>query len=425
MKIKHIKQYLSLFIFTFIMSACIPDGDETYVLEEPEIEASKMIIGGWKKSSAKILDEDGNEVHNNELEEKLEEMPDISFDEEGNYTITYPDGKNETGKWDISDDEGYLYINDTAWEIYSFGNNKLIIIYEYYYKGKYYYILYIFDKTYTPSNEDENENEEDKDEVPGLGDVSDNNPYKPWGQNMVSKITLIRKFTDDNTENKIVYLFQYDKKSRIIEYTEEIYNTTNNTVAQTNKFNFTYDDSKVYLYYNGELMNYGIIGTNGYLSTLYEGNSTTVNSTFKYDNEGYVTYLKTDTQEWEPVYNSSSWIGNKDMISPEEGGDILSYESDAINNISIDFNGLITTCYQWEWFMHYDYSGVVLGLFDFYGKRTQQIATKVVRGVHWTDEMTDWRIKNSADSYIITLYQITRTGLNNPFVATYEIEYYE
>ena len=40
MKIKHIKQYLSLFIFTFIMSACIPDGDETYVLEEPEIEAS-------------------------------------------------------------------------------------------------------------------------------------------------------------------------------------------------------------------------------------------------------------------------------------------------------------------------------------------------------------------------------------------------
>ena len=198
MKIKHIKQYLSLFIFTFIMSACIPDGDETYVLEEPEIEASKMIIGGWKKSSAKILDEDGNEVHNNELEEKLEEMPDISFDEEGNYTITYPDGKNETGKWDISDDEGYLYINDTALEIYSFGNNKLIIIYEYYYKGKYYYIMYIFDKTYTPSDEDKNE--EDKDEVPGLGDVSDNNPYKPWGQNMVSKITLIRKFTDDNTK---------------------------------------------------------------------------------------------------------------------------------------------------------------------------------------------------------------------------------
>lgn len=423
MKIKHIKQYLSLFIFTFIMSACIPDGDETYVLEEPEIEASKMIIGGWKKSSAKILDEDGNEVHNNELEEKLEEMPDISFDEEGNYTITYPDGKNETGKWDISDDEGYLYINDTAWEIYSFGNNKLIIIYEYYYKGKYYYILYIFDKTYTPSDEDKNE--EDKDEVPGLGDVSDNNPYKPWGQNMVSKITLIRKFTDDNTENKIVYLFQYDKKSRIIEYTEEIYNTTNNTVAQTNKFNFTYDDSKVYLYYNGELMNYGIIGTNGYLSTLYEGNSTTVNSTFKYDNEGYVTYLKTDTQEWEPTYDYEYY---KNMTSPTNGSDELSYLMDVFNLASVDLNGLTTTGYQWEWFMHYDYSGVVLGLFDFYGKRSNRIANEVKRGIHWTDNCTNSdgiNISEPLYGILPTMLEYTRTGLNNPFVATYEIEYYE
>lgn len=423
MKIKHIKQYLSLFIFTFIMSACIPDGDETYVLEEPEIEASKMIIGGWKKSSAKILDEDGNEVHNNELEEKLEEMPDISFDEEGNYTITYPDGKNETGKWDISDDEGYLYINDTAWEIYSFGNNKLIIIYEYYYKGKYYYIMYIFDKTYTPSDEDKNE--EDKDEVPGLGDVSDNNPYKPWGQNMVSKITLIRKFTDDNTENKIVYLFQYDKKSRIIEYTEEIYNTTNNTVAQTNKFNFTYDDSKVYLYYNGELMNYGIIGTNGYLSTLYEGNSTTVNSTFKYDNEGYVTYLKTDTQEWEPTYDYEYY---KNMTSPTNGSDELSYLMDIFNLASVDLNGLTTTGYQWEWFMHYDYSGVVLGLFDFYGKRSNRIANEVKRGIHWTDNCTNSdgiNISEPLYGILPTMLEYTRTGLNNPFVATYEIEYYE
>ena len=285
--------------------------------------------------------------------------------------------------------------------------------------------MYIFDKTYTPSNEDENENEEDKDEVPGLGDVSDNNPYKPWGQNMVSKITLIRKFTDDNTENKIVYLFQYDKKSRIIEYTEEIYNTTNNTVAQTNKFNFTYDDSKVYLYYNGELMNYGIIGTNGYLSTLYEGNSTTVNSTFKYDNEGYVTYLKTDTQEWEPTYDYEYY---KNMTSPTNGSDELSYLMDIFNLASVDLNGLTTTGYQWEWFMHYDYSGVVLGLFDFYGKRSNRIANEIKRGIHWTDNCTNSdgiNISEPLYGILPTMLEYTRTGLNNPFVATYEIEYYE
>ena len=114
------------------MSGCISDGDETYVLEEPGIEASKMIIGGWRKSNVKVLDEDGNEVHNSAIEGSLEEIPDITFDEEGNYTITYTDGKTETGKWNISDDEEYLYLewnelgNIFIWE------DKLVIIYEYF-----------------------------------------------------------------------------------------------------------------------------------------------------------------------------------------------------------------------------------------------------------------------------------------------------
>ena len=87
MKLKDIKLYISLFIFTLVMSGCISDGDETYVLEEPGIEASKMIIGGWRKSNVKVLDEDGNEVHNSAIEGSLEEIPDITFDEEG-HTLT-------------------------------------------------------------------------------------------------------------------------------------------------------------------------------------------------------------------------------------------------------------------------------------------------------------------------------------------------
>lgn len=419
MKLKDIKSYVFLFIFALTISSCISDGDETYVLEEPEIEASKMIIGGWNKSSVKILDEDGNEVHNNALESELEEMPDIAFEDNGNYTITYPDGETETGKWNISDDEGYLYLNDTAWEIYSFGENKLVIVYEYLYKGKYYYVMYIFDKTSSPSQEEEG----GKNEIPGLGDTSDNNPYKPWGKNLVSKITLTRRYTDDNTVNKVVYSFQYDRKSRIIEYTVESYNTLNNTVANTDKFNFRYDDSKVYLYYNGELMNYGVIDANGYLSTLYEGNSTTANSTFRYDSDGYVTYLKTDTQEWEPVYDD--YYG---MISPDAGGDKLSYGIDLFNVASVDLNGLVTTCYQWEWFMHYDYSGVVFGLFDFYGKRSERMVQEVRRGNYWTDSFTGGDgIDFSEPFYGIlpTMLEYTRAGLNDSFVATYEIEYYE
>lgn len=421
MKLKDIKLYISLFIFTLVMSGCISDGDETYVLEEPGIEASKMIIGGWRKSNVKVLDEDGNEVHNSAIEGSLEEIPDITFDEEGNYTITYIDGKTETGKWNISDDEEYLYLDGTNWEIYSFGEDKLVIIYEYFYKGKYYYIMYIFDRTSSPAPEEGGEDGG----MPGLGDVSDNNPYKPWGKNLVSKITLTRRYTDDNTVSKTVYLFQYDKKSRIIEYTEQSYNTLNNTVTKTNKFNFTYDDSKVYLYYNGELMNYGVIGANGYLTTLYEGNSTTVNSTFRYDSDGYVTYLKTDNQEWEPTYDYEYY---KNMTSPTTGSDELSYGMDIFNLTSVDLNGLTTTCYQWEWFMHYDYSGVVLGLFDFYGKRSTRIVQEVKRGIHWTDNCTNGdgiNISEPLYGILPTMLEYTRTGLNNPFVATYEIEYYE
>ena len=85
----------------------------------------------------------------------------------------------------------------------------------------------------------------------------------------------------------------------------------------------------------------------------------------------------------------------------------------------------MTSCYQWEWSMHNEYSGVVLGLFDFYGKRSYQVASKVVRNSLWIDEMTDWEItKSETGDYIITFYEITRSGSNHPFTATYEIEYY-
>ena len=59
-------------------------------------------------------------------------------------------------------------------------------------------------------------------------------------------------------------------KSRIIEYTIDNYDAISNMVTESNKFNFTYDDSKVYLYYNEELMNTGVVGHNGFLDYLYE-----------------------------------------------------------------------------------------------------------------------------------------------------------
>lgn len=411
---------LLLLCATMVVS-CISEGEETYVLEDPTLKATQMIIGGWKQSTTKVMDEDGNEIFDSEISETTPNITNIEFDNNGNYTITYSDGKTDTGSWNISDDESYLYIGDISWQIYSFGENRLILIYKYYYKGKYYYVMYIFDRTSSPE-----ESQPGNSELPEIGNISDNNPYQPYTkEHLVSKITLTRRYTNDNTLNKIVYLFQYDQKSRIIEYTEQSYNTVNNTIAKTDKFNFTYDNNKVYLYMNGKMLNNGTIGTNGYLSNLYKTNTSDINSTFTYNTEGQLTKLNVEgsSSDWSPSYD---YAGN--MTSPQPNGDQLKYQYDLFNKFSVDFNGLFTSCYQWEWFMHLDYAGVVFGLFDFYGQRGELVANSCQRGNYWTDTITDftggWSV-NPDTSDRLTYVVIKRSGLNNSFEAEYEIEYYE
>lgn len=432
-------QYLKICLFALLcigfIPSCISDGEETYVLEEPQLTASQMIIGGWRPQSVTILDEDGNQVppselgseFENALNEELTNAPEVEFSEDGKYTITYPgsngqSGNTTGGSWNISDDDSYLHMGNTDWEIQSFGKNKLVIIRTYYYNGVYYYIVYIYIRTSTPETLPEGEGGQGGN-IPGLGDTSDNNPYKPYGSdetlnNRITQIKLTRRYTDDNTINKTNYLFKYDAKARISEYKIESINTNTGKVAETKTFHFTYDNQKVYLYYNGELMNTGLIGSNGCLTTLYEGNSTEVNSTFSYNQYGYLTYAYVNGDSWSPSYNYYNQYPNG------SSGDEITWGWGYVDNIaSIDFNGLVSTIYQIEWSMHYDYSGIVWGLFDFYGSRNIDIAAEVKRGSHWTDKKTKVTGYTKGDYCLPTLIEITRTGLNSPFVATYEIIY--
>lgn len=410
---------LMLLAASATLCACISDGDETIVLEESQATASQLILGGWELAGYEVTDENGNPVNEPGIESQVPAMPSFDFQDDDICLITPPNEAVTEGKYNISNDGSTLWVEGYGeWEIYSLGKNKLVLIRDIIYKGQTYTVTYTLVRN-APGANDPNEGLGG-----GIGNVDDNNPYQPWGRNLVSKITLTRHYTSDNDIDKIVYNFQYDVKSRIIEYTVQKYDALSNLVTSTDKFNFTYDDGKVYLYYNDKLMNTGVIGHNGYLNYLYEGDASEANSLFNYDTDGYVTYLNTDGTEWTPTY-ANSWNDGKNLISPTMGGDKLSYNSDALNNLSVDFNGLTTSCYQWEWFMHYDYSGIVLGLFDFYGKRSHLVASKVVRSSYWIDEMTDWETtKSDTGDYIITFYQITRTSANNPFIATYEIEYY-
>lgn len=424
MKLKNIIRYtkiygLMLLTASITLCACISEGDETIVLEESQATASQLILGEWELSSYKITDEEGNPINEPGIENGVPTIPAFDFKDDNTCLITPPNEAVSEGKYDISEDGSVLWVEGYGeWEIFSLGKNKLVLTREIIYNGKTYNVMYILERN-APGEDSPNDNLGGE-----VGSVDDNNPYQPWAHNLVSQITMTRHYTSNNSIEKTVYKFQYDVKSRIIEYTIDNYDAISNMVTESNKFNFTYDDSKVYLYYNEELMNTGVVGHNGFLDYLYEGNSDTASSFFDYNADGYVTYLETNGEKWNPIY-STSWSGAKNMASPTDGGDELSYNSDAINNASVDFNGLMTSCYQWEWSMHNGYSGVVLGLFDFYGKRSYQVASKVVRNSLWIDEMTDWEItKSETGDYIITFYEITRSGSNHPFTATYEIEYY-
>ena len=417
MKIRNMIRRMALAAYAVLaicaMPGCISDREETYVLEDPELTASKMIVGGWKQSAIKAVDEDVNDVPLSEAGvTSPEETPDVEFDDEGNYTVTYPDGTTSTGTWNISSDEMYLTIGGESWQIYSFGENKLVLMREVYYNGKYYYIMYIYERTSSPKPE-----AEPGDDVK-IGGTNDNNPYKPYGKNLISKITENLRFTDGQS-TRTVHTFQYDGKSRIAEY--EVQKTNVRGVTETSTFRFVYDEEKVHLYMNDEMINNGTIGTNGYLSTLYKENGSTANSTFTYNSVGQLTRLVCGTQSWSPSYD---YEGN--MTSPDSGGDILNYSYDIFNNYSVDLNGLFSSCYQWEWLMHFDYSGVVFGLFDFYGQRGNRIAWKCQRGSYWTDTITDWTGGMNADPDSpnrLTDVEITRTAINNPFTADYKIEY--
>ena len=135
--------------------------------------------------------------------------------------------------------------------------------------------------------------------------------------------------------------------------------------------------------------------------------------------------MQSGNQTWNPIYEYNSYTHTyTNMISPQEGGDYFGYERDADNNVSVDINGLVSTHYQWEWFMHLDYADIIWGLFDFCGKRSERIASTIDREPYWTDQMTNFRIvAPGSGKYIPATIQMTRTGLNNPFVADYTIEY--
>ena len=177
---------------------------------------------------------------------------------------------------------------------------------------------------------------------------------------------------------------------------------------------------------NGEMLNNGTIGANGYLSNLYKTNTSDINSTFTYNTKGQLTKLNVEgsSSNWSPSYDDE---GN--MTSPQPNGDQLKYNYDIFNKYSVDLNGLFTSCYQWEWFMHLDYAGVVFGLFDFYGQRGNRVAYYCQRGNYWTDTIKDftggWSANPNDTSDRLTYVVIERSGLNNSFVARYEIEYYE
>lgn len=420
---------LWLALAALLMVACNPDGDETIALEYGKPE--KMVVGTWGEGKYYRVDDEGYKEEVNNPDHWLTEP--LVFNEDG----TYITGDGKTYNWSfVTDSDGSPYtdevkLNGYYYDIISMGDGRWILSREI--NGYTYY--WEFGKTSSPEKEDNDE--EGGGSIEGLGDISDKNPYKPVAGKLVSKITLERVFSKDNTKNKFVYLFKYDKRSRIIEYTVQTYNTITNIIVNSVKYNFIYDNSNVYLYCDGKILNKGTIGSNGYLATLYDGNSSKKVGSFTYtaDSKGIykVTYIESGSSNWSPTYYSydSTAPGNnkqwRDMIS-NGMGDKFTYGGEVPNLAnSVDFNGLFYTSYQWEWFMHLDKSEVIWGLFDFCGSRSSTVASSCQRGSYWTDSCESIRFVDTSLDYndwTLSYFSIGRTALNSPFKATYNIEYY-
>lgn len=371
------KMCLFTLVCLFAMSSCISDGDETVVLETGNAQARKMLLGEWKLSSKTAVDENGKEMS----EEDISKEPVLGFTDDGSCTLTYPDGNSVKREWSLSDDSYTVSISGIRYEIYTLGKNILVLIIEY----EDYYLKFVYHRLSSP------EPEEGGGEI---GGTDDNNPYKPYSaHSKVSKIVM------DGTD---VYTFEYDAKGRIMKY---------KTPGKT--YTFTYEDVKVYLWLDGKIVNTGFVGSNGYLTTMWNGNDATKGvSTFTYNsnkNLGKLEYKSSTAQSWTPVYSD----GNLTSLY-SDGSHNFTYTSSG-NTFSVDLDGFISAVYQWEWFMHD--AEVIWGLFDFYGKRSQKLLY-TENTSQWNNTFTYYWAER--EDFTLRITQI-RKGLNTNFDRSYKI----
>lgn len=383
--IARIKMFLAIMLCLFAISSCISDGDETVVLETGNVQARKMLLGEWKLSSKTVVDEDGIE----QSKEDISEEPNLEFTEDGNCKLTYPNGNSVNQKWDLSGDFYSIFISDIRYEIYTLGKNILVLVINY----EDYYLKFVYYKLSSPEQNDGEEGE--------IGGTDDNNPYKPYSARFkVTKIVV---------DDKDTYTFEYDGKGRIMRY---------KTPSKT--YTFTYDDTKAYLWLNGKIVNTGFVGSNGYLTKMWNGTSESGGvSTFVYitDMDYYMNYLNRveykgtgAIQYWKPAYSD----GNMTFLY-NDGSHNFTYTS-SDNNFSVDLNGFISAMYQWEWFMHD--AEVIWGLFDFYGVRSSDMVYQETTS-QWNNTFS-YYYGERGDDFTLRITQV-RKGLNTNFTKIYKV----
>lgn len=379
--IARMKMFLAIMLCLFAISSCISDGDETVVLETGNVQARKMLLGEWKLSSKTVVDEDGIE----QTKEDISEEPNLEFTEDGNCKLTYPNGNSVNQKWDLSDDFYSIFISDIRYEIYTLGKNILVLVINY----EDYYLKFVYYKLSSPEQNDGEEGE--------IGGTDDNNPYKPFvTENRISKIVV---------DDADTYTFEYDAKSRIMKY---------KTPGKT--YTFTYDNTKVYLRFDGKIVNTGFVGTNGYLTKMWNGTDESRGvSTFTYNsskNLSKLVYQNGSTHtSWTPTYAYGRLAS---LYS--DNSHTFDYYGEEYNDGSVDLNGFLSAMYQWEWFMHDP--EVIWGLFDFYGKRsTSLLFTETT--AQWNNKYT-YYFGERENEPNLTITQV-RKGLNSNFTKTYKI----
>lgn len=138
--------YLALLLLAVMagMSSCLDNGDETFALERGDFET--LIADGWTVESSKLYNPLTGDYHSDLINGNLVGYSMI-LGGSGNSVLISPDGESNSLTWMASEDNDYLSLNGTRYNIESLGKQLMVLSQNVTVNGENYILKYYLKKS--------------------------------------------------------------------------------------------------------------------------------------------------------------------------------------------------------------------------------------------------------------------------------------